>query len=44
MSEEKNHGREYTLEADSELRFEIEQKDAKVLVTVCSFLLYLISN
>lgn len=36
MSEEKNHGREYTLEADSELRFEIEQKDAKVLVTVCN--------
>ncbi|KAH8384634.1 hypothetical protein KR093_003772 [Drosophila rubida] len=36
MSEENSQGREYTLEADSELRFEIEQKDAKVLVTLLS--------
>lgn len=34
MSEEHSHGKDYTLESDSELRFEIEQKDAKVLVTV----------
>jgi len=32
MSED--HGKDYTLEGDSELRFEIEQKDAKVLVSV----------
>ncbi|KAL7737194.1 hypothetical protein ACLKA6_005387 [Drosophila palustris] len=36
MSDENSHGKEYTLEADSELRFEIEQKDAKVLVTLLS--------
>lgn len=35
MSEDNTHVREYILDADSELRFEIEQKDAKVFVTVC---------
>jgi len=34
MSEDQ--GKDYTLESDSELRFEIEQKDAKVLVSVSS--------
>ncbi|KAH8401390.1 hypothetical protein KR009_005104 [Drosophila setifemur] len=34
MSEENSHSKDYQLEADSELRFEIEQKDAKVLVTL----------
>ncbi|XP_017090803.2 protein CLP1 homolog [Drosophila bipectinata] len=34
MSEEPSHGKDYTLESDSELRFEIEQRDAKVLVTL----------
>lgn len=34
MTEETKDYKEYTLEADSELRFEIEDKDAKVQVTV----------
>ncbi|XP_023171185.1 protein CLP1 homolog isoform X2 [Drosophila hydei] len=36
MSEDNTHVREYILDADSELRFEIEQKDAKVFVTLIS--------
>lgn len=36
MSDEAKEGEEFTLEADSELRFEIEDKDAKVFVTVGS--------
>ncbi|KAH8300698.1 hypothetical protein KR018_007485 [Drosophila ironensis] len=34
MSEDHSNGKDYNLEPDSELRFEIEQKDAKVLVTL----------
>lgn len=36
MTEEEKHYKEYNLEADSELRFEIEdkEKNAKVQVTV----------
>ena len=34
-TEETNNYKEYTLEADSELRFEIEDKNAKVHITVC---------
>ncbi|XP_011201650.1 protein CLP1 homolog [Bactrocera dorsalis] len=36
MSDEAKEGEEFTLEADSELRFEIEDKDAKVFVTLIS--------
>ncbi|XP_053953016.1 protein CLP1 homolog [Anastrepha ludens] len=36
MTEEAKEGEEFTLEADSELRFEIEDKDAKVFVTLIS--------
>ncbi|XP_037825754.1 protein CLP1 homolog [Lucilia sericata] len=36
MTEENKNYKEYTLEADSELRFEIEDKDAKVQVTLIS--------
>lgn len=34
MTDDTKDYKEYTLEADSELRFEIEQKDAKVEVMV----------
>lgn len=34
MTEEEKNYKEYNLDADSELRFEIEDKDAKVQVTV----------
>lgn len=36
MSDEAKEGEEFTLEADSELRFEIEDKNAKVFVTLIS--------
>lgn len=34
MTEEDKNYKEYTLEADSELRFEIEDKNAKVQIIV----------
>lgn len=34
MDADKNKGAEFTLEVDSELRFEIESKDKKVVVEV----------
>lgn len=42
MTEEATDYKEYTLETDSELRFEIEDKNAKVHVTVGKEYLHLV--
>lgn len=40
MSEDKEESKEYTLEVDNELRFELESKNAKVTVEVSHFIYF----